>query len=544
MGGSDTIFPIRNKKNELFHLYIVYYREGQNHMLRILLYCILIISCIFSSLIAQEKENIEDLFQKAVILSGEEYIKVRQTLLERTNKVNPFLKRVKETSKDWRALVIADIIQGWIDNPNLYKEFWNWKAPSNGYRNPYPRMRQAARAKFSEAGEKITPLMLELIWKKGETHYGALPLLLAKWEIEISIPVLVDLLSVRRSAYILGKAVGSFGTKATPLVLKALKNVDPPYRSGLIVALGLTGDKKAVPELLWRLREEHFTDSRCTAAYSLGLLKKFALLKKEILAIKNKEVRIAVLKALEGDQSGETRQFLRKFTTTANDKEERITAFKVILKNGNTGYIMEGVMPSDKGIRTACEIASRESDNRVQCDMYSLLGAYFNHIGKEFIREALLIALDNKAKEVQCTAINGLKYFYDEEVTNALLTFIKLGEDEACRKEALRALKYRQSPAIAGAVIPLLTDKDLQVQQFAIQALRKNPTEKALSPLADFLNTPNDCIRSEALRALAEIGGERVLVILQKAEKQETNEHFKKLIQKLIQGLPKQKKDK
>jgi len=139
-----------------------------------------------------EGERVPEIFDRVIGASGSEYVEARREILSKGDEIRPFLRGVLETSDDWRELVAAKALQGWLDDPRFCKALWNWKPQPSPHRNPFPSLYAEAMARFSSEGDKAIPVMLELVWKKGELHYGVLPTLLATWNIELSIPVLAE----------------------------------------------------------------------------------------------------------------------------------------------------------------------------------------------------------------------------------------------------------------------------------------------------------------------------------------------------------------
>jgi hypothetical protein len=161
-------------------------------------------------------ENQPLFFQDVLTKKGDDYVKARDAVVARGEEVRPFLKEVTQTSRDWRERVAARILLGWLDHADLYAELWDWAPPRSDWRNPFPFYYKQAYARFYNEGEKVIPLMLELVWKKDQLQFGALPALLAKSKVELALPVLVR----QEQGY--PNEMTGFGAAATPYILEVL----------------------------------------------------------------------------------------------------------------------------------------------------------------------------------------------------------------------------------------------------------------------------------------------------------------------------------
>ena len=507
---------------------------------------------------AQDQDYISELFQKAMaipkredvelVIKGfsamprprraadvKEYEETRQALLTKADEAKTFLKRISETSLNWRECVTAKIILGWMDYPDLYAELWEWRAPTNPCRNPFPERRMHANNKFSQAGKKSVPIMMELLWKKGESHFGILPQLLSEWKIDSSIPVIVESISVYGDfgfPDIIAPALGSFGDKVTPYILEALKTSEQYKSEVFIKALGFTGDEKAVPNLLYLMKESQWPDHKKLAATSLGLLKKFSVLREEIFDINDTGTKMAILEVLGQDISEENHKFLFNFATNYEFptmslyNHIRLTAVKAILQNNR-----------DEDIDTVCSIAPKEPDDYTRSCIY----LYLARPNNKRVREVLLSALADEAEWVRVRAIDGLEYYDDNEVTKALLPFLQ--SKGKCKNESMYVLKSRRTADIVEPAIFLLEDEDKYLQLWAAEALERNPSKKATEALIKLFACEENAIRWRATKALVQIGGDRVLAALNEALKNEKDPWVKQGIEAGIKELSQDEKE-
>jgi hypothetical protein len=402
-------------------------------------------------------------FQDVLTKKGEDYVKARDAVVARGDEVRPFLKEVLQTSRDWREKVASGILLGWLDNRDLYTELWDWAPPQSYQRNPFPFYYREAHGRFSKEGEKAIPLMLELVWKKDQSQFGALPALLGEGKVGLAIPVLVR----QERGYPI--AMGGFGAAATPYILEVLPAAESARRGWLVQALGYTGGAEAVSELSRRLARD---ESTCThAATALGRLGEFAILRGDYSKLEQLETRLAALEALGKDDSDETRAFLTKVAITAaggKDREhynmERLRAVQAMLDK-----------PTDKDIAAVCSFASAEPHDYTRACFY----LYLARPGFPVVREVFLKALQDRAPQGRIWAIEGLKHYPDDEVTGRVLETIEKSDDPRLHRAGVFMLKERVSPRIRKAAEEWIKDKDPEIQGWAAEALKKNGASEA-----------------------------------------------------------------
>jgi HEAT repeat protein len=451
------------------------------------------------------EETAEDLFRKAVESSGERYVETRTALLARPLEVAPTVDEALKSARDWRTRLAAEAIRGWVRCPDLYLELWTWQAHENRYRNPYPRMAAEAKEKFTAAGKDAIPLMLELVWKKHETHYGALPQLLSEWNVELAIPVLVEQMTASESGtdWGLAEAVGRFGERSTPHLLAALRDATPSARAQLVASLGFGGDLKAVDELRNRLKEDPDETVREHAARALAALKQYAILRQDLPDLQS-TTQVQVVRVLGDDKSDDTRESLRRLATMEEPASLRMEVVRALVNQATAA-----------DLAAACEIARQESDDTIKSSMYVYLGMSGRYQKNQLVRKLFLESLQDPVEGVRVRAIEGLQCYDDPEVTRALLSL--LSAKDITKRTALWVLKERQHPAIVDDVLPLLHDQEVVVRQFAAEALGRNPAQKALEPLISVLDDQDMQVRRLAVEAITAIGGDRALSALTQA---------------------------
>ena len=407
-------------------------------------------------------ETAEDLFHKAVELSGERYVETRTALLARPLEVVPIVDEALKSARDWRTRLAAEAIRGWVRCPELYQELWPWQAQDNRFRNPYPRMAAEAKEKFTAAGRDAIPLMLELVWKKHETHYGALPQLLSEWNVELAIPVLVEQMVASETGtdWGLAEAVGRFGERSTPHLLAALRDATPTARAGLVASLGFGGDLKTVDELRNRLKEDPDETVREHAARALAALKQYAILRQDLPDLKP-TTQVQVVRVLGDDKSDDTREVLRRLATMEEPASLRNEAVRALLNHATAA-----------DLAAVCEIARQESDDTIRSSMYVYLGMSGRYQKNQLVRKLFLESLEDPVEGVRVRAIEGLQCYDDPEVTRALLSL--LSAKDITKRTALWANEARAVNVNSSA-----TNKPdshaARFRQTVVKAIRDSP---------------------------------------------------------------------
>ncbi len=434
-----------------------------------------------------------------------DYIFKRDFLVAEKEDVKPFLKKTIQSTKSWKERTTAQILLGWMKYPTLYAELWDWQPPRSRKRNPYPDERRAAREKFESIGKKAIPIMLELSWKRGQTHHGTLLVLLCEWDVPSALPVITESISHYgvNDRQMLGPALTRYGEAASAYILESLKTTPRYHSEYLLTLLGYTGGKNAIAYLSRQAIESPYPEDREEAIKSLGRLKRFGDIRTLLVKMKPAD-RANLLEVLAPDDSAETRKFLYTYAISGNTKEERFEAVKTLLK-----------MVDDKEISKLCAIIAKEPEDYTRSNMYLYLGLR-KHPDS---REAFLQALQDRSEWVQIRAIEGLMSYKDEQITKAIIPYLQ-GKPRV-KRSALFALKERQSPLIADTVLELLGDEDVEIVRWTAQALVKNPTPKAVSSMINMLRSSEPAHRYEAARVLAAIGDARALAPLREALKQE-----------------------
>ncbi len=470
----------------------------------------------------------ERLFAQALAARGDEYVTIRTQLLARDD-LPATLKSLRESATDWPTHVLADALTGWQQNPELYRELWNYKPPGNMRRNPFPAMRGEALRRFDREGRPVAPLLLELIWKKRETLHGALPDLVAKWQLERGLPVLMTGFDERRNpvSRAVSEAIGTYGERATPLLIEAIpESIDDERLLLIVQALGHTGDQHAIPPLITLLERD--ADGLLTEAIARALaeLKAYATLRDHLALDPAPLIRRPLIRALRGDPSDETFASLLSLANSESPADLRVEAFRVALAH-----------PSDERLAALCRLLAEESETQARESMVIVLDTASRFQKHDVVRDALLDRLQDPADAVKARALEALLGFEGETVTGKLLPFAA-SEERLLRRAALYSLQRRKDDRIPPAFLPLLTHEDRETRWYVLDALALNPVAEAIEPVGQLLLTCDDeVLRNRAALTLGKLGGEKSLALLQQALAAESSDMVKGTLEAEIRSL-------
>jgi HEAT repeat protein len=480
-----------------------------------------LICCLTVSPLAAAEETTAALFEKAVQATNDDYVELRTTLLGR-NDLESVLADVKAGEGDWQHKILAEALAGWRESPALYAQLWDYQPPSNMFRNPYPLMQRIARERFKREGRAIAPLVLELIWKKHEILYGALPEFVAEYKLESGLPALVDCLSrgIRGQREAVGNAIAGFGAQATPLLAAEIPGADHYVRTLIARTLGTTGDPDAAGPLQEMVRSERRDTAHEVECEALGALGAFAFLREQLASPETVNYPLDLARALRVDDSEETAEFLLGLARTAESEDLRVEAFRSVLEH-----------PTDTRVASLCELLPEEPEELARESMVLSLGNLARYRPGDVIRDTLVQELDDPSEEVRRRAIEALNAFDEPSVTGKLLPFASSNSRNE-RQAALYVLKDRKDDRIAAAVIPLLEYDDATTRGYAADALLVNPTVAAVEPLGKRLREDEELqVRYRAARALAAIGGDEALKLLREALSDENEETVRSAIE-------------
>ncbi len=481
------------------------------------------------------EESTEELFRSALKATGDEYVLFRGKVAAKGDEAKRHLENVLKTSQDWRECAQAMIFLGWIENPELYADLWDWKPPPSGGISFQSHLGQEAMAKFGKLGGKAGPLVLDLLMNKKhprnesrrgflQTYSRILPKLLAEWKVEVAIPVLVDLCL---------KEVGDFGDKATVKILEALKQPKLEYRKELLNALGRTNDRRAIPALRTHLLQDAYEDpedlgakgckeSSAEALFNLG---RFDVLREDYQKVKDTDVRRKISVLLGKDSALESRNLLFLVSESAEDPKERASAIE-----GLTTIIASDEIPR------VVQIVSGEKDENAKASMLVDLKRAGANNSK--VRELCLEWLKDKSELVRIQALGGLANFNDDEVTRLLLDLIN--SDNPMRKNARLILSKRISPLVgkqAFESLKTVKDGDVETIEWCLEVFSSNPVPESLELLKLYLCHENEQLRYRAILAITKIGGEKALKTFRERLKDERSDWLREQLEGRISSL-------
>jgi HEAT repeat protein len=458
----------------------------------------------------------------------DEYIETRSYLLSMPQQARKISENILEGNSTWQKKVMAQIILGWLENPVLFGELWDWQPRHSQKRNPYPEMRQETHEKFSEPGKNAVPIMMELLWKKGTRLGDVLASILADLHEDQAIPVIVFYFSGGgTSDERLISGLVKYGGKITPYIIEEL-NKPSAYTCNnvsLLLALGKIGDKSATSTLRNIIKNEKWDNaSKNFAAEALAELKEFSIIRRNIDYVANSETKVLMLKLLKFDRSPENIQILKQYATLypipthRGYNTIRIEAIRSILYK-----------PTEQELEFICTIAPHEPHSYTRSIIYKLLNGPYH----ECVRKALLEALNDHSVLVRISVIKGLNNYLDQQVTEEIAKALESmlqndtiierpQEDFTCIEAAITVLRERHSPLIyKPAMKLLLMNNNPLIQRFAAQALENNPTPKAIEPLMKLLSSDAINVRHSAVRSLSKYSDARILPAITEAIKNE-----------------------
>jgi HEAT repeat protein len=230
-------------------------------------------------------EGFDELFESAVTAFGEPYRQIRSEILA----FGPVLRHALEDrrrSADWEVRLQADILAGWVENPEGFeyvRRVLQGSEPSlDGPRSPTGRpLATASAGALVGLGRASLPAILEVLYKEPDTRseYAfvvATETILA-WGDRSAAPVYRTLLldsfadSVLRERAIRPFVALQEEARFEDLLTLSFDESSPPeLRASALRALGTLGDPRA-PSALEEVLFDTDTDLRLRIAAALGL---------------------------------------------------------------------------------------------------------------------------------------------------------------------------------------------------------------------------------------------------------------------------------
>lgn len=233
--------------------------------------------------------NFEDLFQMAVTTSGESYKSYKTSILDMGQTSIPKLKEKIQKEDNWRGVLTAEILLGWLTHEALYKECSNYVKgvwPMKGLGRPITGKPNAtARANMLYSlGSDVIPRLFEMLVKTGEytnqTEMGAITGALRYFRDPKTIPPLIEILENEKEqdplrVLVLG-VMGEFDDDRTrESILKILSNKEnsDQLRGSAGIILSSLKENRSLPPLTEIVRNPDNSQSlKLDAFLALGEL--------------------------------------------------------------------------------------------------------------------------------------------------------------------------------------------------------------------------------------------------------------------------------
>ena len=265
---------------------------------------------------SMDKEQFERTFASALQERGPAYFDARKTILESGSTVLPLLD-ARQTSQDWRVVLEARILAGWIRNRDLYQrcvDYSDGKLPGKpgitGRFRPTERVREIVAL-----GPAVVPCLIEMALK-------------------------LRPLEGDQQAAVFGALKEIGGREAVAPLISLLNDDSVEIRRAAAGAIGTLGDPAAVTPLLAVLRDRDQPAAvRASAAESLGALKasQASPALQEIVRAKELplDLRKAAVRGLEGLQDSAATPALVEAASAESDTSFVMLVVEALGKIGN-----------------------------------------------------------------------------------------------------------------------------------------------------------------------------------------------------------------
>ncbi|MES0371176.1 MAG: HEAT repeat domain-containing protein [Mariprofundaceae bacterium] len=262
--------------------------------------------------------------------------------------------------------------------------------------------------------------------------------------------------------------------QAVDAIIKALNTGDEVVRCASAQALGLIGDKEAVPSLMDHAMDMD-VDVAMDAIEALGLI---------------------------GDQ--ESLPLLIEGLNKADDPDLRINAADAIGRLGGEDAVDALIHALTMDIDTQDEDGWEFSWD---INMKAVDG--LGRIGDERAVEPMVIMLDDENAIDDEARISASICFCGEKGVQAIVKRLKEHENSRSRRRAAMALGGVDSDIARDALADALLDEDADVRLYAARSLAASNNGAYLVPLLMLLKDQDAEVRAEAVRLSAQLGGER-----------------------------------
>jgi HEAT repeat protein len=134
----------------------------------------------------------------------------------------------------------------------------------------------------------------------------------------------------------------------------------------------------------------------------------------------------------------------------------------------------------------------------------------------------LIAVLSDTALQVRIDATVALGKIGDPAATDAVVArLVDPGEDEHVRTCAARALGHLIAGEVFSPLVNALDDPSIDVRCQALYALAESAGARAVDLLLARVTDPNSCVRHASVHALARVGDESLIPLLERIEQQD-----------------------
>lgn len=362
-----------------------------------------------------------------------------------------------------------------------------------------------------DAGDWIEKLAREAMTPAGVEHLLAalttvpeeklrgFALLLGWLEGEAIEHILIQLMTKPSARKEVIRALGRYGPQVIPGLLEQLKTEDVETRYAVVSALGLIGDKTAIPALVAILEHDENESLICATADAMTKIGE-----------SHTTYYIPLLKLL-GHPSGTVRQTIVATLNALNPPELR-TAVEYLLQDTNPliresavriiGYIGTSQI---NALLTCC----KDEDENVRRAAIEML-PYSDSLQ---VVPSLIKALETDTPKVRAIAARALGSI--DELNSLVVTFLRMAlsdPDIWVRYFAVRSLGQRKARTAVDSLIHIIkTDEAIQVQIAAVEALGQIGDPQVIPLLVILKNSNENNLAKAALLALGQIQDPNVL---------------------------------
>ncbi len=325
------------------------------------------------------------------------------------------------------------------------------------------------------------------------------------------------------------------------ILKESAKDSSPKVRADALVALGKSGDERAVDLLIMALQDGDRTVAR-NAMEGLGQFRDEKILDSMLSFFGNQECGELAAKTFMSVVEKTTREWvfvhrregIRYVSKNAVDIPKEAKISRRMVHPTAVEKLIENVDRSDeKGKLSALGLLPQFEDRRIQGVLTQFLDDpspqlrarvifLLPHFFDNTVVPRLIVASKDKDVSVRVAAVRALGEFDEKRGLEPLIERLSDNHWEV-RSAALHSLKGRDDPRLSEIVVRLLTDDSASVRRAAVSNIKERRDGKAVEALIDRLNDDDFLVPSWAADALGVIGDKKADVFLMKTVKGEFN---------------------